>query len=297
MHLAENRLHLKEAAHDTTRAEVAYRYSTDLGSTWTNQFILSTFDNYTSSPEDAAIQADENGNVYVAWRDGKYGNTNPFVASIILRRSTDAGVNWDDEELLTDIPSGISPSIGLDTNYVGVVWNNESQPFEGISLRISTDAGSTWLLHIAASDSSRPAYNADISISGHKIYVVWRDRRTGLSQIYLLRGTLKTTSVDEDPLTLPADVQLHPNYPNPFNAATIFSYEIPQRMNISLSVLDILGREVRELFSGTQEMGQFRISFDASELSSGVYFVRLVTDQHIIGTTDYADQIINFFIK
>jgi len=282
LHLAGNHLHLTEAAEGTVRLEVAYRYSSDFGTTWTNQHILSTVDNYGSDASSAATVATIEGNVYVDWTDGKYGGTNSFVGSNLMRHSTDIGVNWQPEVVLTDIPSSISPSVAIAGGVVGIVWNNESQPFQGISLRISTDSGVTWLPHIAVSDSSRPAAEADISISGQKIYVVWSDRRTGLSQIYLRRGTMTTTRVTEDQPMLPDIVQLHPNYPNPFNSSTIISYEIPRRMNISLSVFDILGTEVRELFSGLHELGLFRISFDASELPSGVYFVRLLADQHNI---------------
>jgi hypothetical protein len=282
LHLAGNHLHLTEAAEGTVRLEVAYRYSSDFGTTWTNQHILSTVDNYGSDASSVASVATIEGNVYVDWTDGKYGGTNPFVGSNLIRHSTDIGVNWQSEVVLTDTPSSISPSVSIEGGVVGIVWNNESQPFQGISLRISTDSGATWLPHIAVSDSSRPAAQAEISISRQKIYIVWADRRTALSQIYLRSGKLITTGVADDQPTLPVDVRLHPNYPNPFNAITIISYEVPQRMNISLSVFNILGREVRELFNGIQESGRFRIPLDASGLSSGVYFVRLVTDQHII---------------
>lgn len=282
LHLAGNHLHLTEAAEGTVRLEVAYRYSSDLGATWTNQHILSTVDNYGSDASSAVIAGTAEGNVYVDWTDGKYGGTNSFVGSNLLRRSTDIGVNWQLETVLTDTPSSISPSVAIGGDLVGVVWSNESQPFQGVSLRISTDSGATWLPHIAVSDSSRRAGDPDISISRQKIYVVCADRRTGLSQIYLRRGIISTVGVADLPQTLPSDIQLHPNYPNPFNATTIISYSVPRRMRASISVFDILGREVRELVGGIQEPGRFRISFDAAGLSSGVYFVRLVTDRHTI---------------
>lgn len=188
--LARNHLHMTESAEGTQSLEVAYRYSADLGTTWTNQLILSTIDNYTSDVTNAALKANSEGMPYVAWRDGKYGGTNPFVGSILLRHSTDTGTFWYPESLLTQIPSGAFPSIAIENDLVGVVWSNESQPFQGISLRFSTDRGETWLPHIAVSDSSRTASEADISLSRNRVYVVWSDRRTGVSQIYLRRGSV-----------------------------------------------------------------------------------------------------------
>lgn len=186
--LKEGVLHLIQASQGTQRAEVAYRRSTDLGQSWSAESILTTVDNHLSAPEDAVLQARFGGNVYVAWRDGKYGGTNLFVGSILLRRSTDWGVTWETEVLLTDIPSGIDPAIGISDSLVGVVWNNESQPFQGISLRLSTDRGTSWMPHVAVTDSTRRAGSAAVAISGATLYVVWVDSRTGLSQVYLRRS-------------------------------------------------------------------------------------------------------------
>jgi hypothetical protein len=73
----------------------------------------------------------------------------------------------------------------------------------------------------------------------------------------------------------PAAVSLEQNYPNPFNPATTIVYALPARAMVFLTVLDILGREVRTLVAGEQGPGVFRMHFDASGLPSGVYFSRL----------------------
>ncbi len=73
----------------------------------------------------------------------------------------------------------------------------------------------------------------------------------------------------------PLRFQLANPYPNPFNAITIFSYILPLSGNASLTVYDIQGRRVAALSSGWHQGGAYRVSFDAADLSSGIYFAVL----------------------
>ncbi|MCX6641198.1 MAG: T9SS type A sorting domain-containing protein [bacterium] len=65
------------------------------------------------------------------------------------------------------------------------------------------------------------------------------------------------------------------NYPNPFNPATVISFELPAVSFVNLSVYDISGKQVAELVNGMREAGRLQISFDGSDLPSGVYLCRL----------------------
>jgi len=67
-------------------------------------------------------------------------------------------------------------------------------------------------------------------------------------------------------------------YPNPFNDETVISYSIPKDDNISITVYDISGRQVASLIDGYQTAGTYSITFNAKDLVSGVYFVRLEVD-------------------
>ena len=83
------------------------------------------------------------------------------------------------------------------------------------------------------------------------------------------------TAVEGRETSLPAAVSLRQNYPNPFNPTTTITYSLPARVMVSLTVLDLLGREVRTLVAGEQGPGVYRAQFDATGVPSGVYFARL----------------------
>jgi hypothetical protein len=74
---------------------------------------------------------------------------------------------------------------------------------------------------------------------------------------------------------LPSSITLEQNFPNPFNPTTLISYSLPQSQYVRLSVIDMLGRQVAELVNRVQTVGEHQITFDAVDLSSGIYIYRL----------------------
>jgi len=84
-----------------------------------------------------------------------------------------------------------------------------------------------------------------------------------------------TSVLDETPVAQIKDFNLYQNYPNPFNPSTLITFDVPQATNVNLAVYDLLGNKVAELVNGYQNAGRQTVSFDASKLSSGVYFYTL----------------------
>ena len=77
---------------------------------------------------------------------------------------------------------------------------------------------------------------------------------------------------------VPKVYSLNQNYPNPFNPSTQISFGLPKSGNVKLVVFDILGREVKTLVNEFQTAGTHSITFDASSLSSGIYFYSITAN-------------------
>jgi len=91
-------------------------------------------------------------------------------------------------------------------------------------------------------------------------------------------GELDVSSqVDEH---VAAAFHLDQNYPNPFNPSTVISYQLPQSGHVLLEVYDILGQRVATLVNKHVLAGRHDVTFDAVDLSSGVYVYRLQTENH-----------------
>jgi hypothetical protein len=81
---------------------------------------------------------------------------------------------------------------------------------------------------------------------------------------------------------VPTAYSLEQNYPNPFNPVTVIRYQLPATSQINLKIFDVLGREVTTLVNEQQSAGFHTVSFDASNLQSGVYLYRI--QAHAIST-------------
>ena len=77
------------------------------------------------------------------------------------------------------------------------------------------------------------------------------------------------------------DFNLFQNYPDPFNPTTVISYQLPANTLVTLKVYDVLGRLVKTLANENQNAGTHSVTFNASSLSSGVYFYRLNAGNYV----------------
>jgi hypothetical protein len=84
-----------------------------------------------------------------------------------------------------------------------------------------------------------------------------------------------TTDAEQTGTGLPKRLELDQNYPNPFNPSTTIRYSLPAAGKVTLEVYNLIGQKVASLVNGTQSAGTHQVSFDASQLSSGIYFYRI----------------------
>ncbi len=147
-----------------------------------------------------------------------------------------------------------------------VIGTNLFAGSNGKGIFLSTNNGTSW----TAVDSGLTDTDVKaLAVSGAYLFAgndrgVWR---RPLSEM--------VTGVKEENNNLPSNFSLEQNYPNPFNPTTVINFSIPKNYMVSIRVYDILGNEVANLMNEEKTAGSYSINFNASKLSSGVYFYRM----------------------
>ena len=207
------------------------------------------------------------GNYYDIAFFTDFGNSNLGIVigdNGSIARTTNAGVVWK------PIQSGVTStlrSIYITNDSTGWIAGDS-----GIILK-TTDGGLTWAPQTSGVNSN---LNAIQFVDVNNGWVV------GNNGTILNTDQGGVTSVVENRLRmLPSGFALFQNYPNPFNPATHISYTLTKASFVTLKIYDILGREVTTLVNGKNEPGEHSVSWNAMNVSSGVYFYRIIAGDFV----------------
>ncbi len=194
---------------------------------------------------------------------------------------------------------GVNPSCldtaGLIRPIWDYVWNSGASAVGGYVYRgtaipslvgkyICGDYGSgrTWVLTLVRSDSASAQLLTDESYPISSFGVDENNEVYHCSyssgRLYKLTGPGTGVAQPE----APTQFKLEQNYPNPFNPTTKMSFVIGHSSLVSLKVFDVLGRDVATLVNEPKEPGVYEVSFDATNLTSGVYFYRMATTSVVL---------------
>lgn len=212
-------------------------YSTNFGTSWTSSPTTGSLNGYSMHFNSPTV--------------GLVGGT-------AIVKTTDGGVTY-----------GAPITVPGAGNILGVIGKgSDFWCGRGTSIYRSTDAGATWVLDHTAAGTVQAMDFVDDGSCGRGWAV-----GTGGS-IAMIDGII-TGLGNGNTQELPSSFKLNQNYPNPFNPSTTISFEVPKADVIELKVYDMLGKEVATLVSGFRQAGTYRVDFNASGLSSGVYVYRM----------------------
>ena len=243
--------------------------STDAGESWEN---LSTFP--TLDILEIKIDA-SNGYVYVGATDNYEYN---FEGGLYV--SKDEGISWakilDNSRIAGVVIHPDNSDKIYAISQAWYLWNSTINP----GVFVTEDGGDNW------TDITGNLGNTFLRIieinpfNPDEVYV-----GTDGGGLWKLDNT--TTAV-EQAAEIPNNFRLFQNYPNPFNPTTTIKFQIPNvgdanfaspTTNILLKIYDILGNEITTLLNKTKPAGFYEVEFDASNLSSGIYYYELTVGQ------------------
>lgn len=224
--------------------DIGFYYTYDGGITWTQgvEDIVST-----TNDIEKVFMVDS----YTAWAVGDNGT---------IAKTTDSGANWFAQ------PSWTTSIELLDVHFNtlngdGFICGNDQ------TAMTSTDGGTTWTsmapILEAPGDDINSIYLNGVS---NKLYI-------GCDQTMIQYWDNSPTG--DTPMSLP--FALNQNYPNPFNPSTNISFTLDRDGFVSLNVYDVAGRVVATILNKSMTAGSYDVGFNASGLSSGVYFYKLKT--------------------
>lgn len=217
-------------------------YTTNAGANWVNMQLNGGF------PTGAFCIYSEPGKLYVGTALGMFYSSNN-------------GTNW------------VNRSAGLGPDpYVFSITKYGNTLFSGTNAWVyySTNEGVSW---DTVTFSGQTFQDVDkVMIYNNRLYAA---AYTGL---WYRELSEIITGVENSTNENPKEYKLEQNYPNPFNPVTQINYSIPKQTNVVIKIFDCSGKEIQTLVNENKSAGNYSAEFNASALSSGVYFYRIETD-------------------
>ena len=183
------------------------------------------------------ISKNASGSNPIVWSGGTYSRNTTYL--VVIKYTFNTGTTTDDEVRAYIFTSSLPGS-------------EPGSPTIGPATGTSTDVSSIGRIAMRQGSSTlAPTLNID----GIRLFRTWNNI-VGVNNIS----------------TIAESFSLSQNYPNPFNPSTKINFSIPERGFVTLKVFDMLGREINEIVSGDYSTGTYTVDFNASGLSSGIYF-------------------------
>lgn len=268
--------------------------TTNNGNTWENTNTFSGF----VYPSDFVL--DINDDIYVSIIGPNHG----------VYLSTNNGISWVDyglSEIEREIMSIEIDSLGYiwaGTNMNGIYrTEGRTVPVELISFSAEVNNNTVILNWITATEINNRGFEIEKQVMSseyglgrwetigfvdgygttteNKTYSYTDENLINGTYLYRLKqidfdGSFEYSNVIEVTVVNPTDYFLSPNYPNPFNPDTNIDYIIPEETLVNISLYDVTGRKIKELINEKKQPGYYTIKLKGGELSSGIYFYRLV---------------------
>jgi len=249
--------------------------------------IIVNDDNQSRSQYYPDISVNGSGDCIITWMDyrrksGIYFQKYKNLGSLESFEKVDSNIVIVDYQIGTSFSSVSINEIGK----FAISWTEQTSTHHNLKFRIYDEDSQPLSEALNLTKSlDRDQLNQNILFVDDKIYNVWQDNHEyGVgydiwANVFDYQDLL--TSIGKPVGQISSEFALHQNYPNPFNPETTIEYNIPGAIQgskiskVTLKIYDILGREMKTLVNANLTPGNYKIKFNATELSSGIYFYTL----------------------
>jgi hypothetical protein len=133
-------------------------------------------------------------------------------------------------------------------------------------------SGETFISH---DDNALIESEVSVKLNSFSITVPALSTTAVLLNSLTITGIPANKNLSDEIKIFPNEFRLEQNYPNPFNPSTFIDYQLPKSDFVTLKVFDVVGHEVETLVNERQSAGNHSVQFNASKLTSGVYFYKI----------------------
>jgi len=230
------------------------------------------------------------GTIYINWTD----SVSPGDHDVRIAKSTNGGLNWSAPIRVNNDPPGkeqflTAMTIDQITGHIYIIFydrRNYSDIQTDVYLARSTNGGASFTNERISASPFTPNtitfFGDYIDIAAHNGIVrpVWQSL-VG-TNVSLWTAIINfPVAVENQNNKIPESYTLEQNFPNPFNPSTTIKFTVPKRgkqlNHVTLKIYDVLGKEIESLVNEDLSPGTYRIDWNASDFSSGVYFYKLTS--------------------
>lgn len=185
----------------------------------------------------------------------------------LVYKTTDFGISWDSVGFIPNVISQLYSS-SFSSDSIG--WAGSISGVGIAQLFKTTNGGRNWTYQ---NQSNIRSYNDIFALNDSLVWTCG-----GFGTIFHTKtGGDTIVNISQISSTVPENFQLNQNYPNPFNPVTNIEFDLPVGNFVVLKIYDINGREVKTLVNEYKPAGRYIYSFYAGELSSGIYFYKIIS--------------------
>lgn len=226
-----------------------------------------------------AIDIDNSSNIYIT--GFSTGTTTAFDYATIKYNSS-LSQQWVKRTNNTgnDFPYSIAVDNPSGNIYVTGSSVGSGTGFDYLTISYRNNGDLAWEKRENGSASSNDYASAVAVQDTDKVYVTGSANFSGTGIAFY---TLRYSSINSiDPISniVPSVYDLAQNYPNPFNPSTSIRFDIPKSSNVKISVFDVSGKEIDILLDEYVNLGQYKITWDATGFSSGIYFYTIAAGDY-----------------
>lgn len=225
-----------------------------------------------------ALALDQSGNIYVTGKSTYFSGTLADSNFATIKYNSNGDMLWLASYAGANNSSDVSRGIVVDNSGNIIVTGSSGDGFQNdyVTIKYNQAGSQIWMGSYNGTGSGNDYSSSLASDNSGNIYVTGRSMGSLTDFDYATIKYSILTGINPGSGQIPDRFALYQNYPNPFNPVTKIKFSIANASDVNIKVYDILGNEASTIVNNFYEPGNYNVSFDGSNLASGIYYYKII---------------------